>query len=420
MPVLALLGALPAASAVTLKWDPSSDPRVTGYALRYGSTSGNHTVRVDIGSKTTASVLELTAGRTYYFAVTAYTADGVESLPSNEVAYTVPFDTPETATNRPPTVNAGPDQTVTLTSVATLRATVEDDGLPAEPGRIGLSWTVVSGPAEVAFSNTTSDATTASFQTAGVYVIRLTASDGELGASDDLIVTVLECERADRLGLMFEAEQGWLSSPMRIGTNINDGAQFIATDVPDAGAASYGLDIRVSGEYVIWARMLGTGNTNTLLLVSADDTITGFLCADVKSVGANTWHWARATVGRGQESPVPRRFLFDAGYQIMTVSGGTPGTFLDKFIVTNDLDFVPTDPGEAPPEPAISNLAFTPDGCQISWTAVPGFVYRLVYNDKPTDAHWARASPDLVALSNKLTWTDEAARCRFYAIVVLR
>lgn len=82
------------ALGVTLEWDPSPDAWVYGYAIHYGTASSNYTVRVDVGNQCTCTITNLTPGVTYYFVATAYTTDGQESLPSNEVSYTVPGGNP--------------------------------------------------------------------------------------------------------------------------------------------------------------------------------------------------------------------------------------------------------------------------------------------------------------------------------------
>ncbi|MCS7338980.1 MAG: fibronectin type III domain-containing protein, partial [Verrucomicrobiae bacterium] len=56
-----------ASSTVTLIWDPSPDSRVVGYAVWYGTTSGVYTVRLDVGNRTSATVSNLSIGKTYYF-----------------------------------------------------------------------------------------------------------------------------------------------------------------------------------------------------------------------------------------------------------------------------------------------------------------------------------------------------------------
>jgi hypothetical protein len=93
------------------------------------------------------------------------------------------------ATNQAPTVNAGADRTITLPATAALAATVSDDGLPAGSS-LTRSWTRASGPGTVTFSAPSSATTSASFSTAGTYVLRLTVSDGALSTSDTVTVTV--------------------------------------------------------------------------------------------------------------------------------------------------------------------------------------------------------------------------------------
>lgn len=91
--------------------------------------------------------------------------------------------------NKAPQVNAGPDQTITLPSSATLNGTVTDDGLP-RGGTPTISWTKVRGPGNVTFNNASTVATTATFSMAGAYVLRLTASDSQLSGSDEVNVLV--------------------------------------------------------------------------------------------------------------------------------------------------------------------------------------------------------------------------------------
>ncbi len=71
-----------------------------------------------------------------------------------------------------------------------LAATVTDDGLPNPPAALTLSWTTVSGPGTVTFSPANAASTSATFSAAGLYVIRLTASDGALPSTQDIAVTV--------------------------------------------------------------------------------------------------------------------------------------------------------------------------------------------------------------------------------------
>lgn len=109
------------AGSVTLAWDASNDPNVAGYNLYYGAVSRTYTNTIPVGGRNSATISNLAAGRTYYFAATAVTSVGLESDYSDEASYTVP--TP----NQPPTLNplsnvslvedAG-QQTVNLTGIS--------------------------------------------------------------------------------------------------------------------------------------------------------------------------------------------------------------------------------------------------------------------------------------------------------------
>ena len=73
------------AAQITLEWDANSEPNIFGYNVYYGKANGDYDVTLDVGNWTTATVADLEDDETYYFAVTAYNADGLESGYSSEV-----------------------------------------------------------------------------------------------------------------------------------------------------------------------------------------------------------------------------------------------------------------------------------------------------------------------------------------------
>jgi hypothetical protein len=83
----ALLSPAFATSSANLAWDPSPEPDITGYRVKYGTSSGNYSQSIDVGNVTTATIPNLTAGQTYYFVVTAFNSGAMESTPSNEVTF---------------------------------------------------------------------------------------------------------------------------------------------------------------------------------------------------------------------------------------------------------------------------------------------------------------------------------------------
>src|SRR6266566_1542220 len=132
------------AGNVTLAWDPDSDLNVVGYRLHSGTTSGVYTQTTEVGNVTAASVSNLVNGNTYFFVVTAYDANAVESAPSNQVSYIAPTYTPtpspsptSTPTSTPtptpapsPTPTPTPDPTPTPTPTPSPTPTPTPDPTP--------------------------------------------------------------------------------------------------------------------------------------------------------------------------------------------------------------------------------------------------------------------------------------------------
>lgn len=108
--------------------------------------------------------------------------------------------------NQPPLVYAGEDQSITLPDSVSLEGEVSDDGNPSNT--LTTSWSKVSGEGNVIFSNPNDLLTTAAFSVPGDYVLRLTASDGELTSVDDIAIAV--------------SPQGIQVLSRRIGSGIDD------------------------------------------------------------------------------------------------------------------------------------------------------------------------------------------------------
>ena len=78
------------ADSVTLIWNPSPGTNVAGYYVYYGGASRTYTNKSNVGNTTNATVSGILEGPTYFFALTAYNSDGLESDYSNELAYGIP------------------------------------------------------------------------------------------------------------------------------------------------------------------------------------------------------------------------------------------------------------------------------------------------------------------------------------------
>ena len=69
---------------VTLEWEASPGD-AAGYNVYQGTYARDYDVKLDVGNWTSVTIADLEDGQAYYFAVTAYNADGNESGYSNEV-----------------------------------------------------------------------------------------------------------------------------------------------------------------------------------------------------------------------------------------------------------------------------------------------------------------------------------------------
>jgi hypothetical protein len=93
--------------------------------------------------------------------------------------------------NQPPSVNAGPNQTIQLPAQVSLNGTILDDGYPNPPGQVTSLWTLIKGKQwAVRIENKLQPRTIAYITGPGKYMFRLSASDSRLSAYDDVEVVV--------------------------------------------------------------------------------------------------------------------------------------------------------------------------------------------------------------------------------------
>jgi hypothetical protein len=101
--------------------------------------------------------------------------------------------------NQAPVANAGSDQTILLGESATLVGEAMDDGRPGDT--LTYSWSLISGPGQVTFTQQGLQVTGATFTSAGTNVIRLTVSDTLLVGTDDVTIIVNPVVDSDNDGL---------------------------------------------------------------------------------------------------------------------------------------------------------------------------------------------------------------------------
>ncbi len=294
---------------------------------------------MDAGTSNTVSFTD--TGRqpstTYTYTVRAVNGGGLTGAPSAPDTATTPAPV-----NQAPTVSAGADQSVTLPlNTVALIGAVSDDGLPN--GTLTHAWSLVGGSGTVTFSDSTELDASAMFSTAGAYVLRLTAQDGALSASDDVQVTVNPEPPPSALFQSYLAFDGGndyvrlndpgTGSAIDLGASFTVGAWVRFDALPSSGSArnprivqkssstssagSYYLSIRTSsGPSVISLRLKFGATTYTL-----DGT---------QSLATNRWYHVAAV----KEGSAVRLYL-DAAQDgpTFTVPTGAPDANNDPLYV---------------------------------------------------------------------------------------
>lgn len=187
--------ALPLGYAKTFQWSVDSGPGPVTFSPAAGTILNEFITASATFSSTGVYVLRITAS---------------DSLLTDSDTLTV---TVLPGTNSPPWVEAGPDQSVALLAPALLHTEVLDDGL--DEGLLQISWSKVSGPGQVYFS-TLNGVYRASFDAPGTYVLRLTASDDELTASDDVTITVYDVPEGPAVAIHSPLDAGIVTAPAAI------------------------------------------------------------------------------------------------------------------------------------------------------------------------------------------------------------
>jgi len=202
---------------VMFAYSPETGNNVRYLTWRQGTALADHTVQTgpDLGNLVSRVRLHPIAGTEKIILLarntsndlkyslwtgSAFSGDPAIMLESGLGLGPLPFDVAESGdaptgppSNVAPTVSAGDDQTIVISAQANLDGMAVDDGLPDPPAAFTTTWSKFSGPeaGNVTFGDDSQIDTTADFSEAGEYVLRLTADDSELTASDDVTVIVL-------------------------------------------------------------------------------------------------------------------------------------------------------------------------------------------------------------------------------------
>lgn len=152
--------------------------------------------------------------------------------------------------NSPPvTTIVSTTSMVTIPAAASLVATVSDDGMPLVPGFTTVAWSKLSGPGAVLFSAPSSLATSAAFSSAGIYVLRIEANDGNASSHADVAIVASPPSGGNPVEVIYRETFGnSTGTDLRFNSPLIGWQHFTApndiANVTNASATSGGSDSR--------------------------------------------------------------------------------------------------------------------------------------------------------------------------------
>ena len=369
------------ASNVSLVWDANSEPDIAGYNIYYGPASGVYTNIIEAGNVTNIIISGVDPGGIYYFVATAFTTNGLESDPSNEVTY----GSGTNQVDQPPTLDPVPDvtieedaglQTVPLTGITPGFGEVQPLVLTA----ISDNPTLIPNPT-ISYTNSESIAS-----------LSLVALPDATGTA---VVSVVVSDASTNVVRAFNVIVNPVNDPPTVSSipdqtiQRNQSTLPITLTVGDVESPSEGLALtgKASNTNLVPESQIvfsGIGLLRTLTITPTQGKI------------GTTFIHIRVSDGLLETSTT---FL-------LTVSG-------------NGVGIVPSALAGTPILSVSSVDSFA--GTTIEWTSTPGATYRLLSKEDLEDAAWQNLSGNIVADSQTTSWIDGTAPgnpTRFYLILL--
>ncbi len=338
----------PGGSSVWWQWAPTQSGQVTFdttgsafdtlLAVYTGSSVSNLTTVAannDFNNQFSSVTFPVSAGTTYYIAV-----DGMDGA-SGVIALNWGNNLPPLVTLTNPVNNA----TFTAPANLTLDADATDsDGSVTQVtfyAGTSLLGTLTNAPFSLAWSSVP----------AGNYSLTAVATDDAGASSTSAPVNISVSTPSTFAYVNVEAESGSLVSPMAIYPDLQASqGYYIASPTVIQGSASFTINLPHSGQFVIWCRVLAGSSSRDSFYVAVDGGT-----QDVYDVAQNAWSpdWQWNPVnGRNGSNPLtldPLIFTLSAGSHTILFRAREANTLLDRFILTDDMAFVPVDAPNAAP-----------------------------------------------------------------------
>ena len=117
---------------------------------------------------------------------------------------------------------------------------------------------------------------------------------------------------------------------------------------PGAIMATYTVELKEAGEYILWGRVRATGQKNNSFFIEIDNGFDNYW--EMKT--GKRWHWDKVNYLKRTD---PVIFYLTAGKHTIKVKKREYGAQLDKLLLTNVKGFVPKGVGDPVQKPDYFN-----------------------------------------------------------------
>ncbi len=339
-----------------------SDPDTSAANLAVSATSGNSTLvpngNIALGGSGNTRTLTITPAPNQFGSATITIAatDGSQSASTS-------FTLTVSSVNDAPAISSIPNATIPAgTSSGPLAFTVSDLETPA--GNLTLlassSNPALLPNAGIAFGGTGANRTVTLNPVAGqagTATVTVSLSDGATTVLRTLVLTVTPNTPPQLVYLPFEAEEGTLVTPMQVVTQPAS-PTCIASPTANQGSVTLTVNIPVAGTYYAWCSVLAPTYASDSFFVSVDRGAEDiFDAAEGTWTNAHQWSLLNGRAGGAPLTLNPRSLTLAAGNHTLTFRAREANTGLDKIILSNDPDFVPSEQTPVNQAPTISQMA---------------------------------------------------------------
>ena len=123
------------------------------------------------------------------------------------------------------------------------------------------------------------------------------------------------------------------------------GGRYISTNTANSGTATWTFSVPVSGDYLVWCRVLAPDATQDSFFVSANGGPEDIF-DDAEGTWSPKWQWTVLNGRNGTGVPLtlnPRIITLTAGTNSLVFRGQEANSKLDRIIITGDPTFAPTE-----------------------------------------------------------------------------